>query len=149
MNTVRMISRLLIVTVVVSVGSVCAMKDNAMQMAASNQQTGIAIAVGTGLPEGADAAKAALETMGYIADHKDADVSAVVTNFVLNYGLRKFVRCLDKNGYNLKTAEDAINKVPAVGTHVGPVLTGAVKAAAPQIFAGIVVGLTNSAAKTN
>jgi len=143
------ISHLFVVAGLVLAGNVCAMdnvKNQAVDFVATNKITLAAIAANTALPEDADAAKAATETMAFLADNQNIgmEVEAGIENFVLNYVVRKSVRCAEKNGYSLGAAFDKVAVLPAkAGTHVKPVVKGAAKAATPQMVAGSLVKILN------
>ncbi|HLC07167.1 MAG TPA: hypothetical protein VJJ26_03190 [Candidatus Babeliales bacterium] len=136
MNTFRTISHVVVVAAAISVGNAWADKNAAVQFVENNKATIGAIAFATALPEDADAAKAAMETMGYVTDSKNVEFVDVATNFMANFVARKVGRCLAKNGHSLGSGDI----VPGtVGKHVNSPIKDTVKAVGPQIIAKLVV----------
>ncbi len=146
MNTLRTISRVFVIAAVV-VGNISAV-EGLMGKIDANRATIAAIMFETALPENADAAKAAVDTVGVALDLKsqlkdgdELNPKLLVANVVANFVTRKAVRCLDANGVNL----DPMPKVGTAANHVVCPLKGGLKAAAPQMVAGLVVmGLTQA-----
>ena len=137
MNAFRTISRVFVIAAVVAVANVCAM-DGMVGRIDANKATIAAIMFETALPENADAAKAAVDTIGVAVDQsmagKSLNTTALTANLVANLGARKVVRCLAANGYKLPNPDLGV-----AGNHVGHPLRDIVVAAAPQLIAGLAV----------
>ena len=133
-------SHVFAVVAVAAAGNICAMHKPVLEKIGAHQTTLAAIMIGNGaLPRNEHAARAALETAGVMMDRGDGDVTAMTVNFFANYLTRKAFCCLDANGMSAAPVAKVINSTPVVGNHVGPVITEAVRAAAPQIVAGLIV----------
>lgn len=136
----RTMSYAAVIAAIVSVGSDCFASEVAAKMIDNNKVTLGAMALGTALPEDADAAKAALETAGVALDQaliKGADkvnLNVVPVNFVANVAARKIGRCLAANGYSLPNPD-----LGTAGNHVVKPLRDVAIAAAPQLIAGLAV----------
>ena len=152
MNSSRSISHLFVVAGLALASNAYAMetvtnlKAKAVNFVGNNKMTFAANALNSAAPEDADAAKAAIDTLGFAGDSSEkVNPEELIENFVLNYTIRKAVRCAAKNGYSLDALADTMNILPAkVGTHVNPMVKGTVKAVAPQFIAGNVVKILNS-----
>lgn len=146
MMTYRMISRVFVVAAVASIGNACFASESeankphkhaAKSILYNNKATMAAIALGTALPEDADAAKAMLDTTGVFLDQASihglhhVNPNILAGNLIVNFAARKAGRCLAANGYALPEADP---KSP-VGAHFGMSARAAVVAAAPQVIA--------------
>lgn len=148
MMTYRTISRVAVIAAVVSIGSDCfasEMAKKSLKAVGGNVGTIMGIAVATAAPEDCDAAKAAIETTGVLLDQvltptmKDDKIvlepAVLAVNFLANVAARKGMRCLNANGVKVPSPEVG----GMVGSHVVSPLNTAIRTAAPQAFAGLVV----------
>ena len=101
MMTIRSISHVLTVATFVLASNSC-FANVLVNAINNNKATGAAVVLSTALSEDADAAKAALETMGVVADvmlnGEKVHPLLIPVNFSANLGVRKAVRCVDANG---------------------------------------------------
>lgn len=143
----RTMSYAAIIAAVVFFNGACASEvvKNGLQKAGGHAGTILGIAVATGAPEDCDAAKAAIETTGVLLDQvltptmKDDKMAlqprVLVVNFAANFVARKSIKCLNANGIKMPTPEVG----GFAGSHIVSPLNTALRTAAPQAFAGLVV----------